>query len=185
MRRIASPCPFMNPARPRAGFTLIELIAVIGILAVLIVLFAGVVGRLPGVGDRAKSTSNLRALHLALDQYMDDHNQQWPQQPMFSAAQQKQYEDWWLDALKPYDIKPVTWQCPAILRLGKIQQNGISPRIHYSPTMFDGRPNTAFRWPNMPWLVQIANVFGHGPLLILPDGSVHDWDTYLAQHQKR
>jgi len=76
-----------------------------------------------------------------------------------------------------------TWQCPGILRLGKIQKNGKTPRVHYSPTMFDGKPETPRKWPRMPWIVEIGSVHGHGPLCILPDGSVHDWDTYIATLQ--
>jgi len=172
--------PFqINPALRRAGFTLVEMIAVIGILIILTTLMLGVISRLPGAGDRAKCTANLRALGEAFETYTQDEGH-WPQQPEFTDAQQEQYEDWWINTMKPYGITEATWQCPAILRLGKIQRNGRSPRVQYSPTMFDAKQSTPHKWPMMPWLVEIANVHGHGALCILPDGSVHDWDIYMS-----
>lgn len=182
MRAERSKLSISSPARHRAGFTLIEMIAVVAILAVLVFLVAGVVTRLPGAADRVRCTANLKSLHVAFQNYMQD-NGHWPQQPRFTAAEQTKYEDWWLNEMKPYGITQATWQCPGILRLGKIQKNGKSPRVHYSPTMFDEKPETPKKWPRMPWIVEIANVHGHGPLCILPDGSVHDWDTYVQALQ--
>jgi len=159
------------------------MVAVIGILIILIMLLVSVVSRLPGVADRAKCTANLRALGLGLTNYLQDQGH-WPDQPAFSHQQQDKYEDWWINELKRYDITDKVWQCPAILRLGKIQQNGNSPRMHYLPTNFDQKPGTPNKWPTMPWLVEIANVHGHGALLVLPDGSVHDWDLYVSGFAK-
>jgi hypothetical protein len=159
------------------------MVAVIGILIILITLLVSVVSRLPGVGDRVKCTSNLRGLALGLSNYLEDQGH-WPDQPAFSHEEQTKYEDWWINELKPYDIPAKMWQCPAILRLGKIQQNGQSPRVHYSPTNFDQKPGTPRKWPTMPWLVEIANVHGHGSLLVLPDGSVQDWDLYMEKFTK-
>lgn len=154
------------------------------IVIILMMLFSGVISRLPGAGDRVKCTGNLRALAVALSNYIEDQGH-WPKQPKFSHEEQSQYEDWWLKEMKPYDVPEKAWQCPAVLRLGKIQQRGHTPRIHYSPTMFDDKPGTPRKWPTMPWLVEIANVHGHGPLVVLQDGSVHDWDLYVAKYQKR
>ncbi len=174
----------MNPVRLlRSGFTVMEFVAVVAIVLILITLLTSVISRLPGVGDRVRCTTNLRGLALGLTNYMEDKGH-WPSQPNFTHTQQKEYEDWWINELKPYDISEKVWQCPAILRLGKIQQNGTSPRVHYSPTMFDSKPTTPRKWSNMPWLIEIANVHGHGPLLILPDGSVHDYELYVAQFIK-
>lgn len=147
-------------------------------------LFTGVISRLPGAGDRAKCTANLRVIGLGLTNHLEDTGS-WPRQPKFTRQQQKEYEDWWIKTLKPYDVPEAAWQCPAILRLGKIQQQGRTPRLHYTITMFDDKPGTARKWPSMPWAVEIANAHGHGSLLVLQDGSVHDWDLYVAKYQKR
>lgn len=173
----------LSPARKRAGFTLLEIIAVAAIVIILATLLVGVVSRLPGAADRVRCTENLKQLYLGLNSYTED-NSHWPQQPAYTRDQQKEYEDYWIDTLKPYGITPAVWQCPGLLRLGKIQQGGRSPRVNYSPTMFDAKPSTPKKWPNMPWVVEIGNIHGHGPLLILPDGSVHDWDDFLAQLAK-
>lgn len=173
----------MSPARKRAGLTLLEIIAVIAIVLILAGLLVGVVSRLPGAADRVRCTENLKQIYLGLNSYLED-NGHWPNQPPFTKDQQKQYEDFWIETLKPYGITDAVWQCPGILRLGKIQQAGHSPRLHYSPTMFDSKPGTPRKWSTMPWVVEIGSVHGKGPLLILPDGSVHDWDLFVAQIAK-
>lgn len=189
MRRSTSDRPTLylmieSPRRFRDAFTLIELLAMLGILAVLAALVVTVVGRLPGSADRAKCTSNLRNLHLALDNYMSEHSV-WPQQPHFDITQQAAYEAWWINRLAEYGMTEDTWQCPAILRLGKIQENGTTPRVHYSPTMFDEGPRAAYRWPGQPWAIEIANAHGRGALILFPDGSVRDLDSVLADAQAK
>jgi hypothetical protein len=161
----------------------LELLATVTIVIVLILLLTGVFSKLPGAADRVRCTENLKSLHVGLGSYMADKGH-WPNQPDLSYKQQKEYEDFWIDALKPYGIVDSVWQCPGILRLGQITANGKSPRVHYSPTMFDQKPGTPTKWPNMPWVVEIGNAHGHGPLLILPDGSVHDYDIFLEKFAK-
>ena len=173
----------MSPARKRAGLTILELIAVIAIIFILVGLLVAVLGRLPGAADRVRCTENLKQLYLGLNSYTQD-NGHWPQEPPLTYSQQTERENFWINALKPYNITDAVWQCPGILRLGKIQQNGRSPRMHYSPTLFDDKPGTPNKWPNQPWIVEIGNIHGHGPLLIRSDGSVHDWDTYVQQFIK-
>jgi len=172
-----------HPRSRTNAFTLVEVIATIGILIVLSALVITVVAKLPGSADRAKSTANLRNLYLALDTYTQEQLK-WPQQPDFGITQQLQYEDWWIRTMAPYGMTELTWQCPGILRLGKIQENRNSPRVHYSPTMFDADPRTPYRWSTQPWAIQIANVFGRGALIVFPDGSVRDMDDVLAEAQK-
>lgn len=57
-----------GPARPSA-FTLVELLVVIGILAVLIALVLPAIGRANATARRAACLSNLRQVHVALLQY--------------------------------------------------------------------------------------------------------------------
>jgi prepilin-type N-terminal cleavage/methylation domain len=173
-----------SPARQRAGFTLLELIAVVTIVLILIFLFVGVARRLPGIADRVVCTGNLRALHVGFETYVQDNNH-WPKVPRFGPNGSEAEGEWWIRTMAPYDIPEKAWQCPAIIRLGKIQQNGTTPKIHYAPMIFDQRPRTPYLWPNQPWLVEIANVHGHGALCILPDGSVKDWDKHFAEHLAR
>ncbi len=146
-------------------------------------LLAGVISRLPGAADRARCTSNLKALYVALESYLQDRGH-WPQEPPFTLAQNEQRGEWWVKELKPYDVSETTWQCPAILRLGKIQKTGTTPKIHYSPTPFDEKPQTPHKWATQPWLIEIGSVHGHGPLMIFPDGSVRDFDHVMAETEK-
>ncbi len=172
-----------NPAPKNAGFTLLELLAVIGIVVILLVLLTAVISRLPGAGDRARCTSNLKALYVGLDSHLQDRGS-WPQEPMFTIEQDNERGEWWIKQLQPYDVSESAWQCPAILRLGKIQKDGTSPKIHYSPTPFDKKPETPHKWPTQPWLIEIASVHGHGPLIIFTDGSVRDFDNVMAEAAK-
>ena len=130
-----------------------------------------------------RCTENLRGIYLGLNAYLEQ-NGRWPQQPAFNQGQQSQYGDWWIAALKDYGVPAKMWQCPGVLRLGSITKDGKPRKVHYSPTMFDDKPGTPRKWGNMPWLVEVGNAHGHGPLIILPDGSIHDYDTYLAQFAK-
>lgn len=175
--------PFQNPTRRRVGFTLLEILATIVIVLILAMLLTGVLSRLPGVADRARCTQNLKNLYIGLNAYLEDKGH-WPQQPAMTVEQQTEYENFWIASLKPYGISEDVWKCPGVTRLGKIQSNGTSPRVHYSPTMFDARPTTPRKWPNMPWVVEIGNIHGHGPLIILPDGSVHDYEIFVAEQTK-
>jgi len=152
----------------------------VAIVLILIGLLAGVVSRLPGAADRVRCTENLKQLYLGLNGYLED-NGHWPQEPPLTYSQQKEHADFWMTALRPYGITDATWQCPGVLRLGKLKQDVNAPKMHYSPTPFDNKPMTPKKWSTMPWVVEIGNIHGHGPLLILPDGSVHDWDDYLFQ----
>jgi len=163
------------------GLTLVEIIAVLGIVVILAMLLIGVVAKLPGAGDQARCMANLKSLYVSLSNYTEE-NGHWPQQPAFPAARQVQYEDWWLKTLKPYDATESTWLCPAVTRLGKLREGNFPhPRVCYSPTMFDDQPRTPWKWPGMPWLVEIANVHGHGALMIFPDGSIRNLDDVLAE----
>lgn len=171
-----------------------ELLAIITILAILIVLLSGVLTKLPGAADRVRCTQNLKNIHVALSAYLDEKGH-WPKEPSMSskdpekqtaeqlhaqdARERKEVEDFWLDALKSYGISEAIWQCPGITRLGKLQVNGYVSRLHYQITPFDDKRGTPYRWPKQPWVVEIGNAHGRGPLLILPDGSVHDWDPYV------
>jgi type II secretory pathway pseudopilin PulG len=163
--------------------TLVELLAVLGIVVVIATLLVGVVSRMHGIGDRAKCTTNLRVLYIGLDSYLKNVGN-WPQQPHFGQNEETEYGQWWIDKLKPYDVSEAAWKCPGITRLGSITKDGGSPLISYSPTMFDSNPITPLKWSNMPWLVEIGNIHGNGALMIFPDGSVRDLDNVMVDQAR-
>jgi prepilin-type N-terminal cleavage/methylation domain-containing protein len=65
--------------RQSAGFSLIELLVVIGIIAVLIGILLPVLGRVREAGKAAVCMSNMRQLALATTAYSSDHKQFLPQ----------------------------------------------------------------------------------------------------------
>jgi len=144
---------------------------------------SGVLSKLPGAADRVQCTQNLKTLYVGLSSYLDEKGH-WPKEPNYTKDKEKEYEEFWMGALKHYGVTDAVWKCPGITRLGNMQTDGHPARMHYSVTMFDDKPTTPRKWSNMPWVVEIGNAHGHGPLLILPDGSVHDWDFYLESLAK-
>ena len=101
----------------------------------------------------------------------------WPQGP---GANDPAWTAFWISTLAPYGITERTWQCPTIRgHMKASDQNEIG--IHYVPTMFDPTPNIANRWTTQPWLVEIADAHGNGPLICFPDGSVKSLGKVLAE----
>lgn len=152
-------------------------------ISVLLILAALVVMNYQPVFQRvsqAKCISNMRALHPAFSAYIAD-NSRWPQPPDYDAAMDESYEDWWLATMDPYvgGSKEI-WLCP-VLKGGQLSDSsGRRIKMHYIPTQFDANPISPTRWPTQPWLVEIANAHGNGPLILFTDGSVKSLDSVLS-----
>lgn len=82
------------------GFTLIEILVVLAIVAVLSAILLAAFGRVRENGRRTTCQSNLRQLNLALSQYLSDNDAVYP------AA------DIWPVALLPYTKSPPIFECP-------------------------------------------------------------------------
>ena len=107
----------------RAGFTLVELLVVIGIIALLISILLPSLSRAREQGNRTKCLSNMRQLSMAFTMYCND-NQQWYPRPAGGVAGGSP-EDWifWEPARKlddsrvaPYLSRPVNpefFRCPS------------------------------------------------------------------------
>ncbi|MFT4546412.1 MAG: prepilin-type N-terminal cleavage/methylation domain-containing protein [Verrucomicrobiales bacterium] len=151
----------------KRAFTLIELLAVITIIAILAsVLF--VVGK--GVRRKAEQVqcgNNLKTLHIALGAYLQD-NKRWPQ--VAAGDDEEAYWQTWADVLEPYELPDKVWMCPSHMRATKDEFLRYSS---YHPMPFDGKSAmTPYRWSNMPWVMEIGDNHGDGPLMIMPDGSI-------------
>jgi len=164
-----------------AGFTLLEMVAVLLIVTILGLLLVPNIGRLTAAAQQVVCASNMRSIRLALDSYLQDHKLVWPQGP---PPQEAGWAAFWLATLQPYNIKERTWQCPVIRGWARKAEDP-EFALHYVPTMFDTTPNIANRWATQPWLIEIADAHGKGPLIAFPDGSVKSYSKVLAEQGVR
>jgi len=164
---------------PSRAFTVLEVVAVTAVIAILAALTVPNFGRIVAAAQEAVCASQMRSIKHALDAYLQDHDQIWPQGP---RADQSGWATFWLQELEPYGIKESGWQCPTIKQMTRDQELPPAlPVLHYVPTMFDATRRIAYRWPTQPWLIEAANAHGKGALICFPDGSVKPMDKVLAE----
>src|SRR5580765_6939135 len=93
------------PTRPRAGFTLLELLVVIAIIAVLAALLLPALSRAKGAARSARCKSNLHQVALAFTMYLQENSDKYPAESvsMFAGAPSSYLEAGaWTPALLPY-----------------------------------------------------------------------------------
>jgi len=173
-----------GPRAFRAGFTLLEVIAVVLVLSILLLLLVPNYQPLVQQAQGVVCAHHMRSIRNALDNYLQDHKHIWPQGP---PPQEAEWAAFWLGTLAPYDITERTWQCPTIRGMMAAGDAPADPglALHYVPTMFDSTPNIAFRWSTQPWLIEVADAHGKGPLICFPDGSVKPFNKVLAEQGVR
>jgi prepilin-type N-terminal cleavage/methylation domain-containing protein len=166
-----------------SAFTLTELLVAIGIIAVLAALAIQGYSKITASIAKGKCITNLRNLHVAFATYVQD-NGYWPQQPDFSGNYSQEYQDWWLRTMEPYTPSREVWKCPLLKKHGAYGAAGKRLEMHYVPTRFDARPTTPYRWEKQPWLIEVSNIHGNGPLLLMPDGSVRNLTDLVPNFYK-
>ena len=164
----------------QSGFTIVELVVVIGIMGVLATLvltnYKGILMRV----SKANCINNMRSLHVSFSSYVNDVGY-WPQIPQQLAAGESEYEDWWISTMKPYTGSDKVWICP-VLRAGRLSSpDGKLCRMHYIPTQFDANRISPTRWPRQPWLIEMGNAHGDGALVLFPDGSIQSLGQILGK----
>jgi type II secretory pathway pseudopilin PulG len=166
-----------------AAFTLAELIVVLGIIAVLTILVLLASENMRGRAQRVQCMANLRSLYAATELYIQQ-NGSWPQIASDESDESDQaLASAWIAALKPFGPTEKNWICPTIENLMQNPDytSADNVRIDYIPTPFDDKPTTPHQWPKQPWFIEVADVHGHGNLIIFTDGSISDLKSVLSK----
>lgn len=161
------------------GFTVLEILAVAGIVAILAALAAFAYRPLIARAENAKCITNMRSLHTSLNAYVQD-KAQWPQEPpeLQDNERTDALEDWWIEALRPYGAPIEVWRCPTIFRALQKSNPDERPKIHYLPSKFEPGALSPYRWSTQPWLIEIGNMHGQGGNICFPDGSIRQMDEF-------
>jgi prepilin-type N-terminal cleavage/methylation domain-containing protein/prepilin-type processing-associated H-X9-DG protein len=91
--------------RPRPGFTLVELLVVMAIIAILMAMLMPSIAKAKGKANATSCLNNMRQLNLAASMYASDHEEEFPARRAPTNG--------WPHKLKPYFL---TWQiiaCPS------------------------------------------------------------------------
>lgn len=149
-----------------------------GILAILSALIFTAATTAIQRAEKPACMANLKNLHMALATYLTD-NQKWPQVPAGIALDSPEEGTWWRTVLKPYGMTEKSWTCPTLRRTAKEKNmEEALKENHYVPSLFDEYAATPYRWPKMPWAMEVGNNHGSGILIIMMDGSVQPYEEF-------
>jgi prepilin-type N-terminal cleavage/methylation domain-containing protein len=164
-----------------SGFTVIELLAVVVIILILATIafpsYQAVMSRIM----KAKCVGNLRSLYTSFSSYVSDEGR-WPQYHYKTDMLSQDYESWWINKMTPYGVTSETWLCPVLKALKLKGANGKPLRMHYVPTQFDANPQSPYRWPTQPWIVETGNAHGDGALIIFTNESVKSMNEVVPNN---
>lgn len=155
------------------GFTLVEVLVVVSIILILIALLVPNIEKVRIRAEGIVCTSKLNNLWHTFSGSLHDGNA-WPQVPQGIKIGSLQEQQWWLDySSNTMGLRTKDWQCSTIVRSSmSTNPSEKSCLISYLPTLFDAKKGTPFKWPSMPWFMEIGNAHGNGNLIIRTDGAV-------------
>jgi type II secretory pathway pseudopilin PulG len=160
----------------REAFTLVEIVAVIGILAVLVTLLIPVVSHQIEKSEGVVCAGKLRTLYVALSTSIVDENR-WPTVPAGIPANSLQEQQWWLQySSNNMGLTARDWQCPTLVREQLMNPNAPQRNlISYWPAPLDGMMLTQINdmFKDVPWFIEnVPAAHGNLTLCVLSDGSV-------------
>ncbi len=134
----------------RKGFSLIELLVVMGIIAILSAMLFPVFATAREKGRSARCMANLKQIGMAIDMYAQDYDERypWAKDPadhycwvIWSDFPQWQawipYMPWLTDVLSPYVRNREIWHCPSDHGFTELEDAGIP---------FNGKPSSFQRF---------------------------------------
>jgi len=96
-----------------SGFTLIDLLVTIALLALIVAILFPIFTRSRGSGHRKPCQSNLKQIALAFKQYIGDYDERYPLARVGGPRHPVGSPVGWADALQPYLKSPQIYQCEA------------------------------------------------------------------------
>jgi prepilin-type N-terminal cleavage/methylation domain-containing protein/prepilin-type processing-associated H-X9-DG protein len=96
----------------KRGFTLIELLVVIAIIAILAAILFPVFAQAREKARAISCVSNEKQIALAVVQYVQDYDENFPAQPEETAADNFDFQQSWIDQVQPYIKNLNCFKCP-------------------------------------------------------------------------
>ncbi len=178
------------------GFTLLELLASLAIIATLVSLVVVYLGDVKKKAGIAGCMANLRTIHVGLTaQHQDTHR--WPEVPDSVRGNDDSYSNFWRVTLKPYGVAEKSWRCPTSAQTVKRTPEQDKIDIDYSPAEFgdviqgqgqSGLVQTEFgpfEFPKQPWVVESGDFHGDGNLLITTSGETISLNEFYRRQTGR
>lgn len=165
--------------RPRAAFTLMELMTVVLIIGILLAMILPGFGYFRNRAERSKCLQNLRNLYVCTTSYLQDHGS-WPQIDP-GTLNTPAYPEAWVKALEPYHLSEQNWVCPSVQRLlnNPDLTKSETRRIDYLATPFGDERHLPYKYPRQPWFIERGDMHGDGQLILFPDGKVQSLKEVL------
>lgn len=170
--------PDLGGLSGNGGFSLIEILLTVGIIAILVLIAIPVMETLREQAEKTKCMSQMRTLHTCFVAHVQDKGS-WPQLPTDDGGKwsEDRFYKFWITSLEPYGCSQETWLCPSDKLTLQFKRSELAKEERYFgtyvPTAFDDAPGSPFRW-NQPWVVERGNFHGRGAHMLMPDGSIQD-----------